>query len=82
MAVLLEAYPPDFTHDAVFFRHAVRNGLPISAGSAALSTERSQSTPHLAGPDTGVNDTTFGQITNFAQTNIPRNIQLSLRFHF
>ncbi|HEY0263855.1 MAG TPA: TonB-dependent receptor [Granulicella sp.] len=39
-------------------------------------------TPQFGGPDTGVNSATFGQLTNFAQSNIPRNIQIALKLHF
>jgi hypothetical protein len=39
-------------------------------------------TPQFGAPDTGVNDTTFGSLTNFAQTNNPRNVQLALRLSF
>jgi len=39
-------------------------------------------TPQFTSPDTSVNDSTFGQLTNFSQTNIPRNIQVALRLSF
>jgi hypothetical protein len=39
-------------------------------------------TPVFPGPDTNVNDATFGQQTSFTQTNIPRNIQLALKLNF
>jgi hypothetical protein len=39
-------------------------------------------TPQFGGPDTGVNSPTFGQLTNYIQTNIPRNTQIALRLNF
>ena len=39
-------------------------------------------TPQFGAPDTNVNDATFGALTNFSQTNDPRNIQLALRLTF
>jgi hypothetical protein len=39
-------------------------------------------TPVFSGPDTNVNDATFGQQTVFTQNNIPRNIQLALKLTF
>jgi len=39
-------------------------------------------TPSFAGPDTGVNNTTFGKQTNFSQVNNPRILQLALRLTF
>jgi hypothetical protein len=39
-------------------------------------------TPQFGGPDTDVNSATFGQLTNYIQTNIPRNIQIALRLNF
>ncbi|WP_158820585.1 carboxypeptidase regulatory-like domain-containing protein [Granulicella sp. S156] len=39
-------------------------------------------TPVFPGPDTNVNDATFGQQTVFTQTNIPRNIQVALKLTF
>lgn len=39
-------------------------------------------TPQFGAPDTGVNSPTFGALTNFAQQNDPRAIQLALRLSF
>jgi hypothetical protein len=39
-------------------------------------------TPQFRAPDTGINSSTFGQLTNFAQLNDPRNIQFALRLRF
>jgi hypothetical protein len=39
-------------------------------------------TPSFSSPDTGVNDTTFGQQTNYTQVNNPRILQMALRFTF
>lgn len=39
-------------------------------------------TPQFGGPDTGVNSSTFGARTNYAQSNIPRNVQFALKLHF
>jgi hypothetical protein len=39
-------------------------------------------TPQFGAPDTNVNDAAFGSLTNFAQTNDPRNIQLALKLTF
>lgn len=39
-------------------------------------------TPSFSSPDTGVNDTTFGQQTNYTQVNNPRILQMALQLTF
>jgi hypothetical protein len=75
----------------------LRTGIPINVNLSLFKTFpihdqlklqfRAESfnltnTPQFGAPDTNVNDAAFGSLTNFAQTNNPRNLQVALKLLF
>jgi hypothetical protein len=70
---------PPSVNFSIFKTFPVHDNLNLQFRAEAFNLTN---TPQFTSPDTGVNDSTFGAQTNFAQTNIPRNVQVALRLNF
>jgi hypothetical protein len=70
---------PITTNFSIFKTFPIWNTFNLQFRAEAFNLTN---TPQFGGPDTGVNSPTFGQLTNYIQTNIPRNVQIALRLNF